>query len=162
MKLLPASGIQAIAVAFVADISSRNWTSLPGYLAPNATWWVQGNAALEDNVGTTTAAAHLPALSQLADLFTTYSYDVTTVVASPGGSGGFSGSVGGRWGEGGVVMLEAQAVGRGPLDLLYVNNISMSFGFDGQNKIESVREYPDRVEINWLLGWLQAHNVTSG
>lgn len=57
-------------------------------------------------------------------------------------------------------MIEAQAVGKGPGDLVYVNNITSSYEVNDQGKITTVREYPNDVEIIWLLGQLQKSNQT--
>ncbi|KAI1339122.1 hypothetical protein F5Y15DRAFT_384862 [Xylariaceae sp. FL0016] len=138
---IPATSLKAIITAYIGHLSNRQWDQLPGYFTPNATWWTSGNPALVDQAGTTSASDHLPALSQLADMFSTYSFDIVNII-----------------GEGDRVMLEGQAVGKGPQDLVYVNNITMSFKMTEQGKICDLREYPDHVEINWLLQWIDDHS----
>ncbi|KAH9884708.1 hypothetical protein F4778DRAFT_762333 [Xylariomycetidae sp. FL2044] len=136
---IQSEGAKAVITAYIMSLSNRQWDQLPSYFTPNATWWVSGNPAHVAKAGLTTAAAHLPELSQLADLFDSYRFDIVDMV-----------------GERSTVMLEGRATGRAAPDLLYVNNITMTFEVEeASGKIASLREYPEHVEIEWLLEQLQ-------
>ncbi|KAG9251864.1 uncharacterized protein F5Z01DRAFT_676443 [Emericellopsis atlantica] len=130
---------QAFVTAYLTAISTRDIAALPDYFSPTATWWTSGNPVRVPNAGgPKPVEEHLPLLTGLLGLFDEYAYDVVNMV-----------------GEGGNVMVEAQA--RGVLgDIIYVNNITSAFAVErtggraGQWRIESVREYPDHKEIEWL------------
>ncbi|CAJ2513044.1 Uu.00g011630.m01.CDS01 [Anthostomella pinea] len=144
MVFIPPPVLKATVIAFIGDLSDRKWDSLPGYFTSDANWWTSGNPDLVTGAGTTTVTEHLPLLSGLADQFTDYSFDIVNIV-----------------GDTGRVMLEAQAKGLGPQDLVYINNITMSLKMTDAGKIADMREYPDHVEINWLIQWFQDHQSNS-
>ena len=138
---IPQSGAQAVVTAYLSAISSRDFDALPSYFTPNATWWISGNSARVPKAGERPASEQLPNLPNLLTRFDEYSYNVENILSGPGGR----------------VMVEAQAIGKGPEDLLYVNNITSSYVVTREGKINHVREYPEHKEIDWLLEWFKEH-----
>ncbi|OAA73050.1 hypothetical protein LEL_08834 [Akanthomyces lecanii RCEF 1005] len=138
---IPTHALIAITEAFIGNISSRSWDNLPGFFAPDATWWISGNAALLPPgfpCGDGLAKDRLPNLPGLMDQFTHYEYKIVNIV-----------------GQDNRVMVEGQAIGDGPGALHYVNNITSSYEFERPGKIVKVREYPDSTEILWVMQQLQ-------
>jgi ketosteroid isomerase-like protein len=140
--MIPKDTAAAVVTAYITALSNRQWDQLPGYFTPNATWWVSGNPVRDIGSGPNTAAGHLPMLPSIADKFDNYKFDILNLVGRPGD-----------------VMIEGMATGTGPADLLYVNNITMAFKFDEENKITSLREYPVHSEIVWLLDYFKEHGM---
>lgn len=142
---IPSNAAKMVIESYFAATSARNFDALPGFFAPNASWWISGNPERVPKAGTAPAVDQLANLPPLLTQFDEYSYNIRTIVA-----------------EGPNVLVDAQAVGKGPLDLVYVNNITSAYvvGLDG--KIESVRENPVHSEIDWLIEWFAQHpNATS-
>lgn len=131
---------KAAVTGYIAALSARDFNALPSFFSSNATWWVSGNPARVPQAGLKPVAEQLPSLPKLLTKFDEYSYDITNLV-----------------GEGNRVMVEAQAVGKGPGELVYVNNISSSYVVNSEGLIDSLREYPVQSEIDWLLEWFQKH-----
>lgn len=99
--------------AFFGNVSDRNWSQLPDFFAPDATWWNSGNPALlppHFPCGDGLAEERLKNIPSLVDQFETYEHNIINIV-----------------GHENKVMVEAQAVGRGPGELVYVNNITTLF-----------------------------------
>ena len=131
---------KGVVTAYLTSISNREFDSLSSYFAPDATWWISGNPERVPKAGEKPASEQLPNLPNLLTRFEEYRYDVVNML-----------------GEGPNVLVEAQAVGTGPEDLLYVNNITSAFTVNGDGLIETVREYPVHSEIEWLLQWFADH-----
>jgi hypothetical protein len=140
--MIPTDTAAAVIMAYITALSNRQWDQLPSYFTPNATWWVAGNPARVAHAGQTTAASHLPLLPTIADKFDSYKFDIVNLVGHPGD-----------------VMIEGMVTGTGPADLVYINNITMSFKLDSANKIADLREYPVHSEITWLLEYLKEHGL---
>jgi ketosteroid isomerase-like protein len=119
--------------SFVAHLSSRQWDQLPTYFAEDAQWFTNGNPDLVKQAGTQPALEHLKLIPTIADQFDTYSFTINTIV---------------RDGINAIVL--ATATGDLP-NIHYVNNITMAFEVNDAGKFESVREYPDFKQIDWLL-----------
>lgn len=131
---------KGVVTAYLTSISNREFDSLAGYFTPNATWWISGNPERVPKAGLKPASEQLPNLPNLLTRFEEYRYDIVNIL-----------------GEGPNVLVEAQAVGTGPEDLLYVNNITSAYTVSGDGLIETVREYPVHKEIDWLLQWFKDH-----
>ncbi|XXH00120.1 hypothetical protein Hte_006462 [Hypoxylon texense] len=136
--------VKAIVTSCIDCISRRQWDQLPAYFAAGANWWINGNPARVPQAGDGAVADRLPMLPALLGRFDAYRFDVRHVVA-----------------EGRRAVVEATATGRGPLDLVYVNNVTMAFELDGDGKITTLREYPDFNELNWVLEWFNEHNTSA-
>ncbi|KAI1376557.1 hypothetical protein F4677DRAFT_418904 [Hypoxylon crocopeplum] len=135
--------VKTIVTSYISCISRRDWNQIPTYFAPGANWWINGNPARVPQAGDGSVADRLPNLPGLLGRFDIYSFDILNIIA-----------------ESEKVVVEAKATGRGPLDLVYVNNVTMSFVLNGDGKITSLREYPDYNELNWVLGWFKEHNMS--
>ena len=136
---------KGVITAYINSISNREYDSLASYFTSDATWWVSGNPERVLKAGLKPAAEHLPELPNLLTRFDEYRYDIINIV-----------------GEGPNVMVEGQAVGTGPEDLVYVNNITSAFTVTRDGLISTVREYPVHKEIDWLLQWFKDHpNATT-
>lgn len=134
--------------AVIGSISDRNWNSLPDLFAPDATWWNSGNPALlppDFPCGEGLAQDRLKHLPSLLNQFDNYEYNIINIV-----------------GHDNKVMVEAQEIGRGPGELVYINNITSSFEVEHRRKITKVREYADNDEIVWVLNWLKNHSGGDG
>jgi ketosteroid isomerase-like protein len=139
------SAVAATVAKFIGTISSRNYDKLPGFLAPDAVWWTAGNPALPgDDGGAEPALDHVDLLRGGGNRYDEYSFTILSQVTEHSKS-----------------VIEGRVVGKGPLDLVYVNNVTMHFTLDAHNKIQLVHEYIDRIQVNWLIQWLQDHNITS-
>ncbi|KAI6081137.1 hypothetical protein F4821DRAFT_249976 [Hypoxylon rubiginosum] len=136
--------VKAIVTSCINCISQRKWDQLPTFFAANANWWINGNPARMPMAGDGAVSDRLPMLPGLLGRFDTYSFDIKHIVA-----------------EGDRAVVEATATGHGPLDLVYVNNIMMSFELDRNGKITTLREYPDFNELNWVLRWFNEHETTT-
>lgn len=137
-----------IVEAFIGNISDRNWNSLADFFTSDATWWNSGNPALLPPgfpCGDGLAQEHLTNFQELIDQFDNYEHNIVNIV-----------------GHDNKVMVEAQAVGRGPGNLVYVNNITTSFEVGHWRKITKVREYSDNDEFIWALDWLKNHSGGDG
>ncbi|KAI1415424.1 hypothetical protein F5Y13DRAFT_187532 [Hypoxylon sp. FL1857] len=134
---------KSIISAYIGCISRRQWNQIPSYFAANANWWINGNPARNPQAGDGSVASRLLNVQSLADNFDTYSLDILNIVA-----------------ERDSVVAEVMGTGRGPLDLVYVNNVTMSFVLDRDGKIASLREYPDFNELNWVLQWFHDHGIS--
>ncbi|KAI0377949.1 hypothetical protein F5Y04DRAFT_284415 [Hypomontagnella monticulosa] len=135
--------IRAIVASYIGCIHRRDWETLPTFFAPNANWWVNGNPARVPQAGDGSVRERLPSLPGLLGRFESYSFDVRNIVV-----------------EGNKAIAEATATGRGPLDLVYVNNITMSFVINREGKITTLKEYPDYNELNWVLQWFKDHEIS--
>jgi uncharacterized protein len=131
---------KSVITAYLTSISNREFDALQGYFTDDATWWISGNPARVPKAGEKPASEQIPNLPNLLTRFDDYRYDIVNMV-----------------GEGPKVIVEAQAVGTGPADLVYVNNITSAFTVTRDGLIDSVREYPDHKEIEWLLKWFADH-----
>lgn len=131
---------KGVVTAYLTSISNREFDSLSSYFTPDATWWISGHPDRVPKAGLKPASEQLPNLPNLLTRFEEYRYDVINML-----------------GEGPNVLVEAQAVGTGPEDLLYINNITSAFTVNGDGLIETVREYPVHSEIDWLLQWFADH-----
>ncbi|KAI0139407.1 hypothetical protein F4776DRAFT_662367 [Hypoxylon sp. NC0597] len=77
-------------------------------------YWVNGNSTHNSQAGDGSVVAdRLQSMQGLLESFDTYSFDILNMVA-----------------EFDKVVVEAMATGRGPRDLVYVNNITMAFVLD--------------------------------
>ena len=135
--------VKGVVASFISQLSRRDWESLPGFFSADALWFTNGNPALVKQAGTKPAVEHLKVIPTIADRFETYSFSINHILS-----------------EGNEATIEGQALGRGPADLVYVNNITMAFTVDDGGKITMLREYPDFKQIDWLLGWF-ANNTQS-
>ncbi|KAI1100254.1 hypothetical protein F4804DRAFT_53691 [Jackrogersella minutella] len=117
---------KAIVTSYINCTGQCQWDQLPTYSATNANWWINGNPARIPQAGDGTVEDRLPNMPSLLNRFDTYSFNIRNIVA-----------------EHDRVVVEAMATGYGPLDLVYVNNVTMSFVLDGDGKITSQRKYPD-------------------
>ncbi|KAI1458859.1 hypothetical protein F4805DRAFT_105463 [Annulohypoxylon moriforme] len=139
---IPTTAAKAIVTSYIACISSRRWDLIPSFFSHDANWWINGNPARVPQAGDGIVAERLPDTRNLLSRFDTYSFEILGLVA-----------------ESGRVDVEAMATGKGPLDLVYVNNVTMTFVVDGEGKIETLREYPDYDELNWVLRWFEEHGM---
>ncbi|KAI2466056.1 hypothetical protein F4781DRAFT_434779 [Annulohypoxylon bovei var. microspora] len=139
---IPNIAIKAIVTSYVDCVGQRQWDQVPAFFARDANWWINGNPARVSQAGDGTVAERLPDTRDLLSRFDTYSFDVLGLVA-----------------ERDRIDVEAMATGRGPLDLVYVNNVTMSFVIDRDGKIATLREYPDYNELNWVLKWFEDHGM---
>ncbi|OTB00247.1 hypothetical protein M426DRAFT_324470 [Hypoxylon sp. CI-4A] len=133
----------AIVSSYVATLSRREYDQVASYYAPNANWWLNGNPAQNPDAGDGTVDTRLPTLPNLLGRFDKLSFDVLNIVE-----------------QGDKVIAETMCTGLGPQDLVYVNNITMSFVLDTDGKFTTVKEFPDFNELNWVNNWFDEHNTT--
>lgn len=139
------SAAKLVVESYLSAISARDFDALPGYFNPSSSWWISGNPARVPKAGTKLALDQVSILPGLLTRFEEYSYNINTIVA-----------------EGPNVLVDAQAIGTGPLDLVYINNITSAYVIGQDGKIESLRENPVHSEIDWLLEWFAQHpNATN-
>lgn len=141
---IPSHVSKTVVETYLSTISARNFDALPDFFTVDATWWIAGNPERVPKAGTKPALEQIPLLPNLLTRFDEYSYNILNIVA-----------------EGDHVMVDAQAVGKGPLDLVYVNNITSAYVVNSERKINSVREWPVHSEIEWLLEWFAQHPNTT-
>lgn len=143
--IIPSYAAKSVVESYLSTISARNFDALPGFFTSDATWWISGNPTRIPKAGPGLASTQLANLPPLLTMFNTYSYDINTIVA-----------------EGPNVLVDATCTGTGPLDLVYVNNITSAYVVGQEGKIESVRENPVHSEIDWLIQWFADHpNATA-
>lgn len=103
------SAVAATVAKFIGTISSRNYDQLPGFLAPDAVWWTAGNPSLPgDDGGAEPALDHVDLLRGGGNRYDEYSLTILSQVTEHSKS-----------------VIEGRVVGKGPLDLVYVNNVTM-------------------------------------
>ncbi|KAI1385119.1 uncharacterized protein F4822DRAFT_431970 [Hypoxylon trugodes] len=135
--------LSAIVTSYVTTLGERKYDQIALYFAPNANWWVNGNPACNPDAGDGTVATRLPTLPGLLGRFDNLSFDVLNIVEQDD-----------------KVIAETICTGLGPQDLVYVNNITMSFVLNDDGKFTTVREFPDFNELNWVNEWFKEHNTT--
>lgn len=136
----PSTKTLATVAKFIGYISSRNYEPLPGFFAPNATWFALGDPAFPgDTGGTVLATTYLSTLPSAA-VFDSYSIDIQNTVV-----------------EGYQANVEVRITGDLD-DLHWVNNASYTFRLNQDFKITVLDFYTDRIAVNWLVDWLGEHS----
>ncbi|KAI1206924.1 uncharacterized protein F4807DRAFT_463325 [Annulohypoxylon truncatum] len=125
---------EVIVTSYVACISERRWHVVPLFFARDTNWWINENPARVPQAADGTAAERLPDTQSLLGRFDTYSFEVLRLVAKRNRTD-----------------VEVMATEKGSLDLVYINNVTMTFLVVGEGRIETLREYPEYNELNWVL-----------
>ncbi|KAK0707085.1 hypothetical protein B0T26DRAFT_680657 [Lasiosphaeria miniovina] len=140
----PSTKTLATVAKFIGYISSRNYQPLPGFFAPNATWFTLGSPVFPGDVGGAVPASTYLSTLPNAGIFDDYSIDIQNTVV-----------------EGYQANVEVRIIGDLG-DLHWVNNASYTFHLNTDFKITLLDFYTDRIAVNWLVKYLADHaNSTS-
>jgi ketosteroid isomerase-like protein len=122
---------------YISHLSNREIDQLSAFYTTDGQYWVNEDRSRMPFSGDIPLAQRLAGLKDFVNIFTTWSLEITSIVSNDD-----------------KVMMEGNARGEGPGEILYRQTVVMTFDIS-DGKIKKKREYIDLQETAALFSTLQ-------